>query len=522
MHPTDLHSQFPTLGPVQVSGRVRWHALSVADLPGVIAACTSEFGLGLKTIFAEDDRAHSGDFLVRYVFGIPQEHALLGFIVHVNGDDPRVPSVAHANHVAFHYERELWTLFGIHPEGHPGLKSIILHENWPADVFPLRKDIAWNARPAIATGIYPMLKVEGEGICEVPVGPIHAGIIEPGYFRFSMLGEEILFLEPRLGWVHKGVEKLFETLPWSKKLTLAERISGDHSFHHALAYCQAVEEIANVEIPARARALRSIYAELERAANHCGDLGAIMIDTGFNFGGSQGARLRERVMQLNERLTAHRFLRGVCTYGGVTKDLSADDVRLLRDSIVDIRNDAREVLAVARESASFQNRAHGAGVLPTAVGIDHGTLGYVARAIGIDTDARRDYPYAAYEGQEITVPLYMAGDVLARFQVRADELFISLDLITRLSESLPEGLVAVDVPEKLPANRVALGIVEGWRGEIVTSVITDASGAITRVHPRDPSFHNWYAVRHSATGNVIPDFPLINKSYNQSYSGHDR
>ena len=254
--------------------------------------------LPLKIITAFDERQETGTFRIMYLFGIPRENRFLAPFIRVK---EAFPSLTPSIHEASTYERKIKTFFGLTPEGHPDPRPIILQENWPKDRFPLRKDFPWNSRPSLASGEFPFRKIDGEGIYEIPVGPVHAGIIEPGHFRFSVAGEEILFLEPRLGYSHKGCEKLFETLPLTDKIRLAERISGDSSYSHSLAFCLALEALSGAPAGEKAGYLRVIFCELERLANHLGDIGAIMTDAGFNFGGAHGARLREVVMQMNEQ-----------------------------------------------------------------------------------------------------------------------------------------------------------------------------------------------------------------------------
>lgn len=357
---------------------------------------------------------------------------------------------------------------------------------------------------------------------EIPVGPIHAGIIEPGHFRFSVAGEEIILLEPRLGFTHKGSEKLFETLPPNDMARLSEKISGDSSFSHSLAFCQALEQLSDVIAPKRARYLRVIYAELERLANHCGDIGAIMIDTGFNFGGANGARLREMVMRLNERLTGSRFLRGVNVRGGVTKDIGIEEKQMLSSDLAHLLKDFSEVMKIAENSASLLNRLKGTGVLSYKIAVDHGATGIAAKAVGLKNDARIDFPYAAYDEIHLnTVETEESGDVYARFQVRIKEVRASIKLIEQALKTLPDGPIETKTTGIFKKNAVDISVVEGWRGEILYFLKTDSLGNIERVAPRDPSFVNWSLLGYAGAHNVVPDFPLINKSFNLSYTGND-
>lgn len=478
--------------------------------------------LSLKTIVATDERARDGSFKIWYVFGAPLEQAWLVPYLTLRGGES-FPSLAPQLPEAALFERLIKEFFGLEPIGHPRPQPVLLHDTGLGKTHPLRKDFAWNSR--VATNKpqpYTFELVGGEGIYEVPVGPVHAGIIEPGHFRFSMAGEEIALLDPRLGYVHKGSEKLFEVLPFAEKIKLAERIAGDTAFTHALAYAQAVEELAGVTVPARALYLRVLFSELERLANHFNDIGFIMFDTGYNFGGSQGVRLRERIMQLNERLGGHRFLRGVMALGGVTRDLTVTDVAMLRQELAAIAQDFTEVLEVAENSSSVQHRLEGAGTITVENVRNHAGVGVPARAVGIARDTRRDFPYAAYAELSFEPAVATSGDVAGRFQVRVQEVRTSFALIEQALTQLPEGLIAATpLVTRLPANRLAVGVAEGWRGEIVYVVVTDGAGEITRVAVRDPSVVNWQLVPHAGQDNVLLDFPLINKSFNLSYTGND-
>lgn len=515
-------SKFQKFLPSEIKPKVVGNLISFELKPENLAqVCENlyfQHRLPLKIITAFDERKSTGFFKIMYVFGVPGENAFLSPFINVKEGFPSLTLLIHEASI---YERKIMTFFGLRPIGHPDARTLILHENWPAGVYPLRKDFDWNDRPATAKTPFYFRKVEGEGIYEIPVGPVHAGIIEPGHFRFSVAGEEILLLEPRLGYSHKGSEKLFEVLPLTDKVKLSERISGDSSFNHSLAFCQALEKLAGLSVSEKSQYLRVVFAELERLANHFGDIGAIMTDTGFNFGGANGARLREIVMQTNERLSGSRFLRGVNTVGGVTKDLSAENISVLEKILEALAKDFAEVLEVAENSSSLLNRLEGTGTLTRQIAVDHGVTGVPARALGFDADARRDFPYAAYDKIKFAVALEKSSDVRARFNVRVKEVWAAIEILRQAIQNLPkDGTLSVAL-KPFEKNSCAIGMVEGWRGDIVYLVATDANGNIDRVDVRDPSFLNWTALGHAGKGNIVPDFPLINKSFNLSYSGND-
>lgn len=478
--------------------------------------------LELKLITATDERKEQGCFKVWYIFGKAKENVFIMPYIRLK-DTFEFPSISPTIHQAWNYERKIRSFFGLIPVGHPDNRPIILHENWPDDQFPLRKDFDWNSRPPTAQGTYHFQKITGEGIYEIPVGPVHAGIIEPGHFRFSVAGEEIMLLEPRLGFTHKGCEKLFEKLPLNDKIRLSEKLSGDSSFSHSLAFCQAMEQLTTISVTRRAKYLRLIYAELERLANHFGDIGALMLDTGFNFGGSHGARLREMIMRINDRLTGSRFLRGVNVLGGVICDIEKSEAELIAKELEKIAEDFSEIIETAEGSASLLNRMKSTGVLSLSIAKEHGVVGVTARAVGIARDTRIDFPYAAYSELGInSADTAQDGDVYARFSVRVKEVYSSILIVKKALHTLPDGPICTSCNDThFLKNAFTVGIVEGWRGDIVYFITTDGQGKISRVAPRDPSFVNWSVLEYAALENIIPDFPLINKSFNLSYSGND-
>jgi Ni,Fe-hydrogenase III large subunit/Ni,Fe-hydrogenase III component G len=477
--------------------------------------------LPLKTMTATDAQEKHGRFRIFTIFGVPGKNVFIAPYILLKDREP-FGSLTGVMPQAHLYEREIKEFFGMRPDGHPNPNRWLLHANWPEGMYPLRKDFEWNTRPA-DTGLQNSFSVvEGEGIFEIPVGPVHAGIIEPGHFRFSMAGEEIVGFEPRLGFVHKGIEKLFETLSLEKKVILSEHVSGDTSFTHSLAFCQVLESLAGLSIPERAQYLRVIFSELERLANHIGDIGLMLLGTAFNFGSSYGARLREVILQIHERLTGSRFLRGVNCIGGVTKDIDTASAAWLGEQLDIIEKEFVFLMGVVDKNLTIFNRLSKTGTLPFQTAKDLGAVGVVARGSGIASDARKDFPYAAYAALSVDVATEQDGDIYARFRVRVKETYASCALIREALSRLPSGPLCTQNTITLAQDSYAVSVAEGWRGDIVYFVSTNSSGDISRVHVRDASFLNWPLFIQFAPGNVVLDFPLMNKSCNLSYSGNDK
>ncbi|WP_261563025.1 hydrogenase large subunit, partial [Frankia tisae] len=363
---------------------------------------------------------------------------------------------------------------------------------------------------------FPFLTVEGPGVYEIPVGPVHAGLIEPGHFRFSVVGETILKLKARLWFLHRGVEKLFEGHPAASRLPLAERISGDTAVGHALAYCLAVEDAQGIDVPPDAQRGRALLLELERLHNHVADLGALCNDVGHSVLHAHAGRLRERLLRLNARVTGHRLLRGGVHLGG-TRLRGIPDIGELQA----VADDAQNIVALALGHSVVRDRFTGTAVLPADVARDLGALGYVARASGLPYDARLAHPHYDLSGH-LRVPTHTSGDVLARFLVRADEIDASLALLTHLARNLAPGQTGAWPPSARHTGPVSgVGIVEGWRGTITHRVELGDDDTVTRVKVVDPSFFNWPALPVALAGTIVPDFPLANKSFNLSYAGND-
>ena len=473
-----------------------------------------------EVILAEDTRAERGGFTLRYIFELEGADVIVVASAFVPDDDRAFPSLATRSYLASRFEREIRDLFGLLPFDHPDLRRLPLHQFWPAEYHPLLKDASPPGAFIDDGTPYPFRHVEGEGIHEITVGPVHAGIIEPGHFRFSVEGETIINLESRLYFVHKGIEKLFETMTPASGVQLAERISGDSSVAHAMAFCQAVESLTAVTIPPRAAYLRVVLLELERLYNHIADVGAICTDTGFAFANAHAMRLREEMLRLNERLVGQRLLRGALTPGGLHCDLSPSQVRDVRGTLARVIADFDEVVDIAINNPSVLDRLHGTGRLTEQTARDMQVAGLAARASGIDADARRDHPFAAYGHLHVRVPVFNSGDVWARMMVRVEEAHEAFNLIARALDVLPEGETAESIGT-LPAGASALGLVEGWRGPIWHWIVAGKDDSLSRVKVKDPSFANWPALNYAILKNIVPDFPLVNKSFNLSYAGND-
>lgn len=432
-----------------------------------------------------------------------------------------LPSLASFFPSADRPERHAHDLFGVTFSDQPDGRRWTRHHAWKGTEYPLRADFNWHAPGATpADHEYPFVSAHGPGIVEIPVGPVHAGIIEPGHFRFQAMGEIILNLEERLGYVHKGIEKLAVGRDPAALARLAGRVSGDTTVAHAWAACQGMERAVGLEVPPRALWLRAILAERERVANHLGDIGAICNDAAFSFAQYQLTRLREDWLRENARDFGHRLLMDCVVPGGVAVKISADQAQAMGKHAADLAPEVREIIQILEDSESLEDRLMRTGRLAPELAAELGVVGFVGRASGQVYDVRADAPYAPYDKFPVRVVHYRAGDVAARAKVRSEEILISLELIIALLNGLPEGPLVADWPQPAQACE-GIGIVEGWRGEILSYVNFGTDGKVTRFFPRDPSWLIWPALEMCVQGNIVPDFPLCNKSMNGSYSGHD-
>lgn len=434
--------------------------------------------------------------------------------------DARYPDLSAIFPGAARMQRAATDLTGIAPDGATDTRPWLNHGAWDAGHFPLRRDAAGRGEsmPGAVTD-YPFVTVEGDGVHEIPVGPVHAGIIEPGHFRFSVVGEKVLRLEERLGYTHKGVEKRFTELLPAEAVRLAGRISGDSTVAYAWAYCMALESACALDVPPRARWLRALALERERVAAHLGDLGALGNDAALAFGLAQFSRLREDWLRLGGEAFGHRLMMDYVCPGGVASDLAPGMTDRLAAQCDAIGHELKVLRAIYDEHAGLQDRFIGTGRVTHELATKLGLCGLAGRASGVAGDLRCDYPWEPYSALHVKKATHSNGDVAARVSVRFDEIAESLRLIRALLAGLPGGATRVDVA--LPEGQVAgLGWVEGWRGEILVALELDA-GRILRCHAHDPSWQNWPVLEHAVIGNIVPDFPLINKSFNLSYSGHD-
>jgi len=510
--------------PAHVDGPVRRLAADAAALPQAMEILLRRFG-GVLMLAAGEDRPHEDAMYAHYLVGLPPVAATPGRasdrweLAHVSvrlpRADPSVPSLAALSFPASRFEREMRDLLGIVPTGHPDPRPLVRHGFWPESYYPLRLDAVVPAfeddgRP------FPFTEVAGEGVYEIPVGPVHAGVIEPGHFRFSVLGETILKMRARLYFTHKGTERLFVGRRPADGVALAERVSGDTSVGHALAFCQAVEALAGVEAPAPARAVRTILLELERLYNHVTDVGAIVGDTGFPVGQAHCLRLREALLRLNKQVTGHRLLRGALLPGGVAR-VELDGVLAAVEAVV---RDFDEVVQICLDNTLVADRLEGTGVLAPDVARDFGVVGYVARACRLPHDVRRNLPSAADEWLDVTPVVAEGGDVQARMDVRVREARQAVPIIAAAVERAAPSPAAVAIGA-LPPFTAGFGIVEAWRGRLVHMVVADEAARLHRVKIVDPSFFNWPALARALEDNIVPDFPLCNKSFNCSYSGND-
>lgn len=434
------------------------------------------------------------------------------------GDSAPCPGIEDVFPAAARMQRAMTDLSGVATtatDARPWLR----HAAWPAGHHPLTDVPAEEAGPAMVDE-YEFVRVTGDGVHEIAVGPVHAGIIEPGHFRFSVVGEKVLRLEERLGYAHKGLEKLFAGMQASDGHRLAARISGDSAVAFTWAYCQAFESLAGCDIPARAAHIRALCLEIERIQNHLGDLGALGNDAGFAFGLAQFSLLKERWLRAADAAFGQRYLMDAIVPGGTRADLARACATALAACAAETAADVLELREIYDEHPGVRDRFFGAGEVKPALARRLGLIGIAGRASGQEFDARIDLTTPPYDTLRPARFVLGGGDVAARVAVRFDELRESCRLVSDIVATMPDGphRSAFTAPEP---DALAVGWIEGWRGSVIVALETAPGGVVRRCHPHDPSWQNWPALEYAVIGNIVPDFPLINKSFNLSYSGHD-
>jgi Ni,Fe-hydrogenase III large subunit/Ni,Fe-hydrogenase III component G len=525
---TESLQSLPTALPSNVPctharlGAVHWQR-ALAELQATGATFLTLWGTDDRDL---DSRNQSGYFSIHAAFLTPAGVELLSHPIE-NVIYPTYPGIAHLFPAAARIERATRDLLGITataPGEPPDPRPWLRHNAWPAGHYPLRRDATLEPRTSNLDP-YPFVQVEGEGVHEIAVGPVHAGIIEPGHFRFSVVGEKVLRLEAHLGYTHKGIARRFKSLPQSEGHRLAARISGDSAVAFSWSYCAALESITQTPVPERALQLRALALEHERLANHLGDLGALGNDAGFAFGLTQFSRLKEDLLRANQETFAERYLFSYILPGGVAADLPQSAYAHLIHLYRILDHEVAALRTLYADHGGLQDRFREAGILTQEQARQLGALGLAARASGISHDLRATHPWAPYDTLATKVVTESTGDVAARVQLRFREIFESLRLCRALLASLSHtsaeaAPVAIPIPQA-PPNRLGLGIIEAWRGPVLTALETGPNAAIRHCHAHDPSWQNWPLLEYAILGNIVPDFPLINKSFNLSYSGAD-
>ncbi len=475
----------------------------------------------IVAVWAAEAGSHEQDegMYVYMSFAHPEHrHALLRTLL---GKTKReITSISKHYIAASRMERHMQDMFGIDVVNTPDNRRWLKHEHWPEDAYPLLREFARDTKMERVEGEYPFVQSGSEGVYEIPVGPVHAGIIEPGQFRFLAVGEKILNMEQRLGFVHKGIEKAMQGRTAEDGVRLAARVSGDCTVGHAWAFAQACEYAAHTEVPKRASYLRGVLCERERMVNHIGDVGAICNDAAFSFMHNQCLRLREDMARLHANIFGHRLLMDTIVPGGVAVDINADGRTSLIEQTRSLAAEVEVLRAIYADNPTIQQRVIGSGPVSIDDARDIGLLGYAGRASGNDPDERIEEAYPPYDDLEVNVPQGKLGDVSTRVWVRFEEIADSARMIIRLLENLPEGDICAEWQASEPGIS-GFSAIESWRGEIACWLRFGDEGKIDRYFVRDPSAINWLGLELAVREVPVPDFPLNNKSFNCSYSGND-
>jgi Ni,Fe-hydrogenase III large subunit len=496
----------------QAIPRDRLQSLTWANFRQMLVESVSK-GQRVAALFG--DAPTSGGSVELYAILIDSAHASL-LAGRTTLDADHFPSMTPDCPQVHLFEREIAEQYGVHPDGHPWFKPVRFHSSYRPG------HDAWNRKPdePPIIGVTDFYRVEGDEIHEVAVGPVHAGIIEPGHFRFQCHGEQVFHLEISLGYQHRGAERTLPGGPNHRTIHTMETVSGDATIGHATAYCQAVEALASCQVPLRAEVLRGIALELERLANHVGDLGALANDIGYLPTASYCGRIRGDFLNLTALLCGSRFGRGMVRPGRVVFDLDQERKNQCIARLDSAYQDLENAVNLLWNSASVQARFEGMGIVDPKRCRDLGMVGPAARACGIESDIRHDFPSGIFRFAQVPVSTWTTGDVFARAYVRWLEIQRSLLFIREQLQGLQDGPIREAIGSLKPGHLV-VSLVEGWRGEICHTVLTDALGRFSRYKIVDPSFHNWMGIAMALRDQQISDFPMCNKSFNLSYCGHD-
>jgi len=512
----------PTLPGIQLAplagAAPAWHA--AVDARQWRAGCEAAARAGgrLAALWASDESDHGNGFNVKALLVLYE--GLVCLELKLAQATQAYPDLSDIFACAIRMQRAASDLVGVVPEGASDRRNWLRHGAWPENAFPLRREFKAEEKYPLKDDGYPFVRVEGEGVHEIPVGPVHAGTIEPGHFRFSIVGEKVLRLEERLGYKHKGIEKRFESMTLEEGARLAGRVSGDSTVAYAWAYAMALESMSGARPSARALHLRALLLERERVANHLGDLGYLGNDCALAFGFSQFWRMKEDVLRSNARIFGHRYLMDRVVPGGIASDVDSAAAQAMIAEALQLKEELRTLRSIYYNHAGLQDRCITTGRLLPATAARLGIVGLAARASGHAMDARVHPGFAPYGELQPKIASHRNGDVAARIVVRFEEAFESLRLQRMILENLPQGALRVPIGE--PAERAfGIGWIEGWRGEVFVALEAGRGGRVRRCHPHDPSWQNWPALEHAVIGNIVPDFPLINKSFNLSYAGAD-
>lgn len=493
----------------QVDGHNPWpRAVVDQDAWRFVAAQLAEGTWTMISLWGEPDSVHMALF--------DDSMASLA-VISLECPEKRFPSVGQAHPPAIRLERTIHDLYGLEPDGAADLRPWLDHDRWG-----IRHPLGKSQHDPVPHDPYAFLPTEGESLHRIPVGPVHAGIIEPGHFRFTANGETVVRLEERLGYVHKGIESLMVNKTLDQAARLAGHVSGDSTVAYALAFARAVEAALDVEAPPRAVWLRALMAELERLANHFGDIGAICNDASFTLMHAHCGILRERTLRATDACFGHRLMMDCVVPGGIVADLHDGGIATLGLLLGEIGRQFPKLVELYDNTASLQDRTVGTGILKPALARQFGCGGYVGRASGRHHDARRAPGYLPYTSLRFDIPLLDAGDVDARVWIRIREVEQSLALIEQILAQLPGGPVHSPIDRTDTAGTAeGMALIEGFRGDILAWVRLTGSKTVARCHLRDPSWFQWPLLEAVIEGNIVADFPLCNKSFNCSYSGHD-